>query len=53
MPKLLNAVPVLNLAALEQVADIVRVLFDLRFLADVEVQLGVVEVVFLVDAALL
>jgi len=47
VPELLDTVPVCDLAALEQEADIVSLFLALRLLANVEVELRVVEQIFL------
>ena len=53
VPELFNAIPIGDLSTLKQEADIVGFLFALSFLADVEVEFGVAEVVFLANTSLL
>ena len=53
MPKLLNAVPVLDLATLEQEAHVVRATLLLSFITNEKVKLWVVEVVSLANPTLL
>ena len=53
VPELFNTVPVSDLTTLEQIAELVRLSPLLSLISDVEVQLWVVEVVFLSDSSLL
>ena len=53
VPELFNTIPVLNLATLEQKADIVRLLFRLGRLANEKVKLRVAKLILLADSTLL
>ena len=50
VPKLLDAIPVLDLATLQEPAQVVRLRLVLSLLADVKVQFRVVEDVLLLDS---
>lgn len=53
VPKLLDAVPILDLSTFEQKAHIVRLLLSLCLLTDEEVQLGVAKLILLSNSTLL
>ena len=53
MPEFLNAIPVGDLTTLEQVAQLMRLCFVLCLFADIEIELGVVEIVSRVDTSCL